>query len=318
MTIIVCVQTVQILVDVELDHAMRASSGADTPPPILSGRWMLHILDVRTAPEQPPQLVRRGMEPDAVKLDLAETCRGYADAIIIDLVVRRLLGQEHVDGQGTIAKVRQAMLNVHDPDVKNWRMFESQLKNRNQNPGAFARAALIALEMDALANLVEWAAVLTACALNIGQANYQSAKDLSRPNFKPQMRAFGGRLVKWEHCIYAAFALASLWSELSSDDEWANGNHGLADDARLWHVALKKSASQRAQTPRQLLNQIVSKRSSILPHEEIREKLDLLNGDANNVDELLELDAARVSRELRTILKNAHVLRCSDHTGEES
>ncbi len=297
---------------------MKASAGAGNESPILSGRWMLHILDVSVAPEQPPQLVRRGMDPHAVKLDLAETCRSYAEAIILDLLVRRLIGQKQADGRGIIAKVRQAMLNVHDPEVQNWRMFESQLKNRSQNAGAFARAALIALEMDALANLVEWAAVLTACALNIGQTNYQSAKDLSRPNFKPQMRSFGGRLVKFEHCVYAAFSLASLWSELSSDQKWWNGNHPLAVDVGKWTDALKASASQRDLSPRHLLNQIVSKRATILPREEIEEKLAALNRETDKVDELLELDAARVSRELRTILENAHVLPRSDRTGEES
>ena len=297
---------------------MKASSGAGTISPILSGRWMLHIMDVRATESQPPQLLRRGIDRDAIKLDLAEKCRGYADAIIIDLAVRQFPGLENADVQGSIAKVCQTVLNVHRPSVKNWRMFESQLKHRTQNLGAFARAGLLTLEMDALANLVEWAAVLTACVLNIGQANFQSNKKLSRPPIRPHMNTFSGRIVEWRHCAYAAFALASLRSDLSSDDKWAKESHVLAADAGQWDKALQTSGSREDLSARQLLQKIVGKRASILPRKEIIEKQALLNRDTNNVDELLELDAAWVSRELQPILENAHILPRTNRSGEES
>lgn len=297
---------------------MKAFLNADPAAPILSARWMLHILDIHAPNGHAPRLLRRGVDPSAKELDLAEKCRSYAEAVIIDLAARRLRNHENGNVQATIAKVCQAVLNVHQPDVENWKMFQDQLKVRRVNVGAFARSALMTLELDALANLVEWAAVLTACTLSIGRGNYQSASELSRPDFKPNMRTFSGRVVEWRHCVYAAYALASFWSDLSTDNEWILGDHSIADDARSWYFALRESACRDDLSPRHLLDQIVSKRASILPREEIQEKLALLNRDTNNVDELLELDAARVSRELRTILKNAHVLRCSDHSGEES
>lgn len=297
---------------------MKAFLSTGSAAPILSARWMLHILDIRATNGQSPQLLRRGVDPDAKELDLAEKCRSYAEAVIIDLAARRLRNHENGNVQSTIAKVCQAVLNVHKPDVENWRMLEDQLKVGRVNVGAFARSALITLEMDALANLVEWAAVLTACTLHLGRDNNRSARELSRPNFKPNMRTFNGRMVDWRHCVYAAYALAAMWSDLSTDNEWIQGNHGIADDARSWYLALRDSASREDLSPRQLLRQIVSKRASILPREDLQEKLVLLNRDTNTVDELLELDAATVSRELRTILEKAHVLPRSDRTGEES
>ncbi|MEI7702884.1 MAG: hypothetical protein WCK86_24015 [Planctomycetia bacterium] len=293
--------------------ASQSSSAAVSK--ILSARWMLHLLDVAPGEANTKKLIRRGSETDAEEFDLAAKCRGYAEAIIFDHAVRSLLGSdkvigtEKVKGEETLCRVRQALLGVHPPKSLNWKGLVPQLTHERDNPGAFARASLLMLELDALANVVEWAAVLTACVLQIGQGNLRVKSQRKRPATEPNMKTFGHRVVEWKHCVYAAFALSEFQTDLLQDSQWISGHDKLADDARKWKHYLTDSNSQlRKMPPGWALDQILRKRCSILTRKDTEDRLNWLAGPSATVNECLHLDATIVSEELRVVLENAHIL----------
>ena len=289
-------------------HSMKASqdsSGTD----ILSARWMLHLLDVATGNGDTKKLIRRGSEREAEEFDLAAKCRGYAEAIIIDYSVKRLLESESVNGQAMLAKACQALLGIHIPATDNWKGFALQLNHERNNSGAFARASLLMLELEALANVVEWSAVLTACVLQIGQGKLKVESSRERPVTKPNIKTFGRRVVGWRHCVYASFALSAFQADLQQDSQWIMGHDKIANAAQKWKSFLNLRDSRSGElSPRLALDQILRKRCSVLPHWEVEEKLTWLHSPPATVDPVLLSEARNVSEELRVVLENAHIL----------
>lgn len=328
---------------------------------ILSARWMLHLLDVVTEGADTKKLIgRKSGENGGLKEDLGAKCRGYAEAIIIDLAVKKFLRrdprndrgsltkpresvfgtsaepqkEQRVRKQGALAKARQALFGISavqqnearveelgilakarqallgvPPEIKNWKGFEVQLLNERSNPGAFARASLLMLEWEALANVVEWAAVLTACVLQIGQGRMLRSVRKT-PTTEPNLKSFRGRVVEWKHCVYAAYALSELKAEMQLDVEWIKGKGSVASAARDWNAFTNHTNAELC--PRRILDQILRKRCSVLDQEDVAKQLRAVEMD----DVLLLVDAGNVSDELRVILENAHIL--SHPRGEQA